>query len=491
MATVRANPLAPVMFGAAAIFAQDNAVHAVRLDDGRRLWDWTGGDLVYGLWVTRGTVAVLTDQVSDHAQMTGLDAATGAVRWHVRVPGRGVFGNPIQTTDGGLAWLRADGHLQVVDLADGTIRWSHPEVVQSSPVSVAGLVVSAGNGVLTAFDDITGARRWSLDGLPANATLAVASGVILVTSAIEGPSFPTSLTAVDPTTGRIPWRFDPRVKPRFGSPAPVQVLSSGPAGVLVSINNPDVVYLLDSRTGQQSWSTNGSVDYGTVPAVLTTAEVGVEGGVGDRPYGCWSGPLVTARSAGASRCGDCLPPKAIRHRSSPDDSSCLLSVCFTQTRTCLSRSALQAAPRCGGCTCPPLPSRRCQCRTASLCRPPISGPRAPRVSRGLGRHRMIELQESPPGRFPSWVRSEAAIRAHRQLRVGRTERPAELGSAAVRPVHCCPPTPGARDRVSWETSAQQHAGVRMSFAAGRAKHGRRETAIIDRCPSDSFRAARG
>jgi hypothetical protein len=49
-----------------------------RLADGHPLRSWPGGQSVYGLWRWGGLVAMLTDQVTDRARLTGLDAVTYA-----------------------------------------------------------------------------------------------------------------------------------------------------------------------------------------------------------------------------------------------------------------------------------------------------------------------------------------------------------------------------------------------------------------------------
>ena len=115
--------VAPVLAGPVAVLAQDGTVHGLRIADGRPLWAWHGGQAVYGMWRWGGLVAVLTDQVSSHARITGLDAATGAVRWVLRLPGSGLLGGQV-AVGGGLAMIRSDGVLQVVSLATGRVRWA-------------------------------------------------------------------------------------------------------------------------------------------------------------------------------------------------------------------------------------------------------------------------------------------------------------------------------------------------------------------------------
>jgi hypothetical protein len=49
-----ATPPPVVMVGQVAVFAQDGAVYGLGLKDGRRLWSWSGGQDVYGIWRWRG-----------------------------------------------------------------------------------------------------------------------------------------------------------------------------------------------------------------------------------------------------------------------------------------------------------------------------------------------------------------------------------------------------------------------------------------------------
>jgi outer membrane protein assembly factor BamB len=169
------GPVTPVLAGPVAVFAQDGIVHGLRIASGRQLWAWRGGQAVYGMWRWGGLVAVLTDQVSAHAAITGLDAATGAVRWIRPLPGSGLLGGQAVTGDGGLAMIRADGVLQVISLADGRVRWARPLATGAAgpqPVlQLAGQVVVQTDGgagraaPLLAYDLATGRPAWRT-GLP-------------------------------------------------------------------------------------------------------------------------------------------------------------------------------------------------------------------------------------------------------------------------------------------------------------------------------------
>jgi outer membrane protein assembly factor BamB len=262
----------PLVIGTVAVFAQDGSVHGLRLADGQPLWSFTGGQSVYGMWQWQDLVIVLTDQVSDHARLTGLDAATGAVRWTLRLPGGGLYGNLTATADGGLAMVRADGTLEVVSLADGAVRWTR-RTGTSQALAAAGSEVFFGvNGRLTAYDARTGRPAWTASGLPGQPVMQLGGGLLLVTSAVQGGTAQAGsalgeVTAVTPAGGRIAWRFNP-------GPT-VNVL----AGLVVATYNPDRLYLLDPATGRPRWQAAAAAVFGEVPLFTADGVIGVEGGV--------------------------------------------------------------------------------------------------------------------------------------------------------------------------------------------------------------------
>jgi len=268
--------VSPLPVGSMAVFAQDGIVHGLRLTDGHPLWAWHGGQAVYGMWRWGGLVAVVTDQVSHHARITGLDAATGAVRWVLRLPGSGLLGRQVATGGGGLAMIGSDGVLRVVSLADGRIHWARFAGRWPGLAAAGGLVMFGMGERLTGYDARTGQVRWTLSGLPGQTQVQVLAGLALVTSNGTGRYTSTALVAVDPATGRVEWRFDPR--------AAVAVLADGPAGLAVGTYVPARrLYLLDPGTGRPVWRAATAVALDTVPLVAATQVVGVEGGVAGYP----------------------------------------------------------------------------------------------------------------------------------------------------------------------------------------------------------------
>jgi len=288
--TFGGNPRAessPVTAGNIALVAQDGVVHALQLADGRQLWSWAGsqashgsqagqdGDGVYGMWPWHGTVAILTDQVSAHARLTGLAAATGRVVWTVRLPGDGLDGNLAATADGGLAMAGANGKLQTVDIGTGRTRWTRPAAAPRGPAAVGGTVITGAGGRLTGYDDRSGQVRWTRSGIPEDPVLQILAGLVLVTSGTQGPGDPTALTAVNPATGQVTWRFDPGT--------PVTVLSAGPAGLAVTTYFDRALYLIDLATGRVRWHATTFIALDSVPLVTATDVISLEGGAADYP----------------------------------------------------------------------------------------------------------------------------------------------------------------------------------------------------------------
>jgi outer membrane protein assembly factor BamB len=127
-------------------------------------------------------------------------------------------------------------------------------------------------GRLTGYDASTGQVRWRLFGLPGQTLVQALAGLALVTSNGTGHSTTTTLVAVDPASGRVGWRFDPR--------SAVAVLADGPSGLAAATYVPARrLYLLDPRTGWPRWQAATAVAPDTVPLVTASSAMAVEGGV--------------------------------------------------------------------------------------------------------------------------------------------------------------------------------------------------------------------
>jgi outer membrane protein assembly factor BamB len=267
----------PVVAGPVAVLAQDGIVHGIRLADGHPLWSWPGGQSVYGLWRWGGLVAVLTDQVSNHARLTGLDAATGAVRWSLRLPARGLLGGQALTADGGLAMAVSGQGIQVVNLTGGRVRWQRRIAASPALTAAGGMVIYGLNGHLTGYDSRTGRPRWVIaPGMSPDPAFQLLGGLLLVTSDSAGPSIPNAVTAVVPATGHVAWRFHP-FTPATDPGAQASVLSAGPGGLAVATYDPRRLYLLDLRTGRPRWHADTFVTQAMLPLVTGASVILTEG----------------------------------------------------------------------------------------------------------------------------------------------------------------------------------------------------------------------
>jgi outer membrane protein assembly factor BamB len=272
------TPPPPLAAGAVAVFAQGGIVYGLTQAGGHRRWAWRSGQQISGMWAWQDRIVVLSDPSGAGLQsrLTGLDAATGAIRWVLRVPVNGIYGDPVATRDGGLALVRTDGRLEVVSLATGRIRWTRPAGRQGVAGAAAGQVLLASHGRLRAYADQTGRVRWTLSGVPAQPALQVLGGLVLVSSGAFGPGITTALTAVRPATGRVAWRFDSRTG--------VTGLSYGRAGLAVITFVPEErLYLLNALTGRPRWHVTTPVDTQTLPLVTATSVIAAEGGTVSSP----------------------------------------------------------------------------------------------------------------------------------------------------------------------------------------------------------------
>jgi len=292
----------PLVLGGTGVFAEENAVYALRLSDGRQLWRKVfpqQGALdpgnVYGLWQWDGSVIVLVGQVSSTPRLMSLDAATGAVRWTLSLSKRGVFGSQALTGGGGLVLTQGSSTLTMVDLATGRVRWTRAGVSAPAPVVVAGVVIAAvqftnggSTGSVSGYDARTGALLWTRAGVTSQPQLAVAAGRVLVYGYDQDVSPRPALwpvTALSPATGRTLWQT--------ATAGPVTALSTGPSGVAVTTVNPRRLELIDPVTGRVRW--NVAASPADSPPLDTGSDLVY---LGDAPGG--RAGLVDLRSADGS-----------------------------------------------------------------------------------------------------------------------------------------------------------------------------------------------
>jgi outer membrane protein assembly factor BamB len=261
--------LQPLVIGPTAIVAEENAVYALRLTDGRQLWKRVfpriGNDplsfasgLVYGLWQYRGNVIVLVGQVSSASRLLSLNTATGAVRWMLRLGKQGETGNLTLTGDGGIAMIYGFATLTVVDLTAGKIRWGRTAGNSGGPLAAGGVVIAPADaehgqtsGKLMGYSSRTGKLLWTRTGMPSQPEPQLADGLVLMSGS-------NTVAALSPATGRTLWTVT--------TTRPIYSVTSGPSGIAVSTDVPSRLSLIDPKTGRVRWH----APYLAVPPRLDT-----------------------------------------------------------------------------------------------------------------------------------------------------------------------------------------------------------------------------
>jgi outer membrane protein assembly factor BamB len=309
----------PLAVGGVAVFAQAGAVQGLRVAGGQALWTYTSGLSVYGMWRSQGLVVVLSGPSGAGpaiggetlgGRLTGLDAATGVIRWTLPMSGLDSQTDAVATADGGLAVAGMSGHLSVVDMADGAVRWSRVVTGPTGLAAAAGLVLYGSQESLTAYDSKTGMPRWTAASYDTTVDMdlpdmQLAAGLLVVSSTFGG----TPVIAYTPATGRVAWTFQ---TPAPGADAasstaagPLGVaVAAGTAGVAVAVANlpaPGRLYLLDLATGQVRWQVATLVGAG--PLLTPAGVIDIEGTAADGPV------AITDRDAadGRIRWQDTLP----------------------------------------------------------------------------------------------------------------------------------------------------------------------------------------
>jgi outer membrane protein assembly factor BamB len=285
--------VSPVAVGGVSVFADGNALYALRLSDGHLIWHKEFGSpsnpgqaTVDELWTWHGSVVAALGTSTAAAALVSLDPATGAVRWRVTL-GFGLEDLPVVTSDGVVAVLSLGGALRAYDLASGEQLWSRQYL--KAGLLAAGTVVigDAGHGsgdsltrALTVFSGRTGKELWSASGLSGGSQFVPAPGGRLLIYDVPMPlppgtrrPAPGPVRAVDAVTGRTLWTLSTgqSASAVWAVPAGVVIATGIPGTVLVK--DPSArLYLADLGTGKVRWSAAGHTDPYATP-VITAANV--------------------------------------------------------------------------------------------------------------------------------------------------------------------------------------------------------------------------
>jgi outer membrane protein assembly factor BamB/subtilisin family serine protease len=274
----------PVMAGDRAFVNTDNGtLAALDATSGEQLWTFAGSDFMRGAPAVAGGVVYTGGGVD--GGIYAVDAATGALRWHLPTPGRRAIYTAPVVREGvvyaatGFTPDRSDT-LYALDAATGAVIWS-VDIGPSSffgPAVADGLVVATSDAGLVALDASTGARRWLLErpdrfiGAP-----SIDGGTVYVTTSLPepnpaAPSTRGSLLAVDATSGALRWEAQTHGDGQGSSPAVYGDL------VIAGSHGLGVVAAYDRATGEPAWHYGLEVTGGVSSSIMVTGDGYVVGG---------------------------------------------------------------------------------------------------------------------------------------------------------------------------------------------------------------------
>jgi outer membrane protein assembly factor BamB len=273
--------LSPLAVGAAgvAVFAQYNVLYGLNLADGHQGWSWADRQDIAGMWQWQSLVIVLTNPPGGWSQLTGLDADTGQAQWTQYIDGYVAGSYP--TADGGLAIIRLDDTLEVVDLSSGRVRWTRPAGYppnsdQDSPPPMAvgdGAVLFDVNGQLTSYDDRTGRIRWTEAPMPLQLAsdagiapgLQASAGLVYATGMQQsGVPWTQVLLGISVADGRVKWRIVASSQETVSAYAPgLMSVTSSSGGAWQDEFDP--------ATGRVRWQAASAYQATATPAGTVTA----------------------------------------------------------------------------------------------------------------------------------------------------------------------------------------------------------------------------
>lgn len=233
---------------------------------GQMLWSAPGGAV--GVPVVSGSTVYFLGR---HHNLFAVHKETGAVLWQQLMRGAALDTFKFTQGDGltvaGGAVVAQDSILSAYDLVTGAPRWTyHPPDGYMQPHSLPGsdgetVYVAASRGWVYAIDAVAGTQRWQsrvVTDTPVVLYSAVASGrdvyaeFTVYSSRVNGVPDSGGVVALNAQTGAVKWRFYfPRGSPAEAPRGTEQVVVTG--NTVVAPAQGASVYALDRQTGRVIW----------------------------------------------------------------------------------------------------------------------------------------------------------------------------------------------------------------------------------------------
>jgi outer membrane protein assembly factor BamB len=238
----------PVSSGATVYADTGGQVTALASATGHRLWRRSLGSDIYDEWLIRNELVVNVDQVSDHAEIVGLDPTTGRTRWTYRPGGEGLYGDPIISGSSLIVVPDHPNRVVVIDTQTGRVRWSRKINVPSQPVAGAGVVAVDPAGTLHGFSLQTGRQIWHVARTDILPSLVLDRGTVIVQPQIVTDRTPLAGYAI--ADGHKRWKL--RSSREEGMLTPTS------AGLVIAPGYYPTgraeLLLLDPKTGKVVWT---------------------------------------------------------------------------------------------------------------------------------------------------------------------------------------------------------------------------------------------
>jgi outer membrane protein assembly factor BamB len=292
--------LQPVVTGGVSAFAYNNGVYAVRARDGHQIWhrvfpeakNTADGD-VAGLWQWRGSLIALVGGVSSPAKLVALNAATGTVRWTLKLGGEELLDNVAIASDGVLVAETASGTLEAASLSTGRPLWSRAYGQSVGPIAVGDVIVAskyvgplaAPTRTYAAFAAATGKPLWSRAGFPDSVTAVAAPGgrlllydpaQVLTPKDLKPKPYP--VIALSAATGKQLWTLTtPKLVDAVWAGSSWALIATGLQGEVLVADPTARLDLVSLATGKLKWSAGGThTDPYAAPLISATDVVFVQ-----------------------------------------------------------------------------------------------------------------------------------------------------------------------------------------------------------------------